>query len=233
MIRATSGEPQPRAEPRAYPAHTRARRSWWTRLDPPRRNGGREGSRAPLAGRARSAPSRVVVGEGGELTGSSRSAPLRGPRGPGAPGAHASCGCCSCGDESCGDRRDRHGGRVCARLCARVGAGGPAASDRWSIGRASPVAPLTVCNVHPRRRTVRRSPCRDDTPVSSLRDIVPLRSVTTSGDARTDRVRKIAERTGNGLRACCAPAPDSAFGARHAPSDPVVRITLRRGSWFT
>ena len=49
----------------------------------------------------------------------------------------------------------------------------------------------------------RRSPCRDDTPVSSLRDIVPLRSVTIIGICdrmRHGRVRGTAEGARTGVR---------------------------------
>ncbi|MFE0520155.1 hypothetical protein ACFY2T_09620 [Streptomyces sp. NPDC001260] len=155
----------------------------------------------------------------GEFTGPSRSARLRGPSGP---GAHASCGCCAFGGGGCDGSRDCRGDRVCARPCARVAAGGPAASDRSSIGRASPVAPHHSLQCpSPAPNYARRSPCRDDTPVSSLRDIVPLRSVTTSGVASTDRVREVAEGTGNGLHACCARREGRARDAQ------VVGITRR------
>ncbi len=149
MTTATWCEPQSSAEPTVYAAQTRARTSCWTRLRAPPDPGGHD-CRAPGEVRCRSAPLRVVVGDGGELTGPSRSASPPGPAGPGALDERACGGCWACGGDGCGcrdvrrGRHDRSGlrdGRGLARRCARVAVGGPAASDRSSIGRASPVAP--------------------------------------------------------------------------------------------
>ena len=54
-----------------------------------------------------------------------------------------------------------------------------------------------------------RSPCRDDTPVSSLRDIAPLLSVTTSGVyTSTHRIRRTAEGAATRLRRTLARRKD-------------------------
>ncbi|CAM5743508.1 hypothetical protein SHIRM173S_06453 [Streptomyces hirsutus] len=160
MISASWSDPQPKAAPIARPRRRRrGRTAAPVPAGAPRPAGGV--AALPGPGCARTAPSSVVVGAGA-LTGPSRYAPIR----PGGSGGPASRGCrargdgdrgrrggrCSgrgdrgCGDHGCGDRC---GDPSCARPCARVADIGSIASDRSSIGRASPVAPLTVCNVNP------------------------------------------------------------------------------------
>ncbi|GGW46754.1 hypothetical protein GCM10010350_33510 [Streptomyces galilaeus] len=116
-------------------------------VDPGRpKDGGLAGGVPAGAGAcARGAPSRRVVEVGGELTGPSRSVPLPRPARPGAPGARDRGGRCACGgDGRWAGFRDRRGRRFRARPCNRAVGGGSASSGRSSIGRASPVAPLTV-----------------------------------------------------------------------------------------
>ena len=195
----------------------------------PRKAGGRDGS-APGAGCARSAPSRVVVERRWRTH---RALPVRA-----APGSRGSrCTGCACllrwracgdgcgGDGSAGRRAVRAGCRG-----RRVGCAGRVSRSRCQGRRRRPrrvgsfvhrpcIArrpPHSLKCPSPAPNGARRSPCRDDTPVSSLRDIVPLRSVTTRDYASTDRVREVAEGTGNGLHVCCARRAEHARGAHLA-----------------
>lgn len=124
MNRASRSDPQPSADPVAYPPHRRANTSCEARPDPPPWN-----------------RRRPVITVPGALTGSLRSVP------PPCPGfrvlpAEAFCVRRSCGVRPCGCRGSWAG--LCGPVRARIVAGGPAASDRSPIGRASPVAPLAV-----------------------------------------------------------------------------------------